>query len=405
MDSNKTKQNDDLGTCRVKFSINLETLRPDMKNATGYDSRTKFEKEFDFFVPEIYRPPNNSTIFEPNPQLSTIRDDLEDWISDSYGTFVPQKYGEKLANHAASCIPRLFPSYPVEGTEFQILCYFFIIGFILDDYFLDNTGHGDDEGAKKENYFEMGSNTVAELFETTAGSEVIDTKNLTSKAMDMKIFKEHPFLVSIGNSMKEIFIILQTVNGNLTLDKLWSGYKLNLLKTMESARWTFRNENLGKLDAFSEDTCRYFRTNATGFTDTMCYIRMLEGIELPQIISGHPVFIRWHDIGENLAGILNNLLGLQKDLLLGEEEAILLYKLRNGTLLSVAVDEELQLLRNYVNDYTQLRRHVLTEFGEKYGRISNYVELVDNFLHGSIYAFRDSVKYGMTEQIWVNYED
>ncbi|XP_021958734.1 uncharacterized protein LOC110854582 [Folsomia candida] len=403
MDSNKLNQNDDLGNCRVKFAVNLETLSEkissEMKN--GWDSVKKLEKEFDFFVPEIYRPPNNSTILETNPQLSAVRDDLEDWISDSYGTFVTQKYGDKLANQAVSCVPRLFPRYPVASTEFQVLCYFFIMGVILDDY---STDRGDEEGANKKQYSEMGSNTVAELFEATAGNDVIDTKHLTTKAMDMKVFKEHPFLISIGNSMKEIFIILQTLNGNLTLDKLWSGYKLNLLKTSESARWTFRNENMGKLDAFSEDTCRYFRTSATGFTDTMCYIRMLEGIELPQIISGHPVFIRWHDIGEKLAGILNNLLGLQKDLLLGEGEAIFLYKLRKGTLLSHAVDEELQLLRDSVNDYRELRRYVLTEFGEKYGRISDYVKFMDNILHGSIYVFRDSIKYGMTEQIWVDYE-
>ncbi|OXA49415.1 hypothetical protein Fcan01_15763 [Folsomia candida] len=172
MDSNKLNQNDDLGNCRVKFAVNLETLSEkissEMKN--GWDSVKKLEKEFDFFVPEIYRPPNNSTILETNPQLSAVRDDLEDWISDSYGTFVTQKYGDKLANQAVSCVPRLFPRYPVASTEFQVLCYFFIMGVILDDY---STDRGDEEGANKKQYSEMGSNTVAELFEATAGNDVI----------------------------------------------------------------------------------------------------------------------------------------------------------------------------------------------------------------------------------------
>lgn len=77
-------------------------------------------------------------------------------------------YGERLANHAVSYILRIFPSYPLGDAKFRILCYYFIVAFILDDYFDDNTGEGDgDDSAetKKIKYFETATNTIGEMFE------------------------------------------------------------------------------------------------------------------------------------------------------------------------------------------------------------------------------------------------
>lgn len=56
-----------------------------------------------------------------------------------------------------------------------------------------------------------------------------------------------------------------------------------------------------------------------------------------------------------------------------------------------------------MKDYGELRTFILTEFGEKYVQVETFVDFVDSALHGSLYTFRDSIKYGMKDQIRVDY--
>lgn len=74
-------------------------------------------------------------------------------------------------------------------------------------------------------------------------------------------------------------------------------------------------------------------------------ISILEGFELPVVIKSNPIFIQWRYVCSVLVGILNDLLGLQKDLRHGEEDGMIMLKMRKGLSLNNAVDEELKLLR------------------------------------------------------------
>ncbi|XP_035701749.1 uncharacterized protein LOC118433679 [Folsomia candida] len=159
----------EMNTCRVKFSVKLdqlsEKLSTKVKNVIKSSPSTVLEKEFDFFVPPMW---SADSIAETSPEITTVTEEIEEWISDSYSSFVSPVYGERLANHAVSYILRIFPSYPLGDAKFRILCYYFIVAFILDDYFDDNTGEGDgDDSAetKKIKYFETATNTIGEMFE------------------------------------------------------------------------------------------------------------------------------------------------------------------------------------------------------------------------------------------------
>lgn len=57
-----------------------------------------------------------------------------------------------------------------------------------------------------------------------------------------------------------------------------------------------------------------------------------------------------------------------------------------------------------MKDYMELRKSLLTEFEEKYGQVATFVKFVDAALHGSPYTFRDSIKYGMKDQIRMDYK-
>lgn len=52
----------------------------------------------------------------------------------------------------------------------------------------------------------------------------------------------------------------------------------------------------------------------------------------------------------------------------------------------------------------ELIKSLLTEFGEQYVQVATFVKFVDAALHGYPYTFRDSIKYGMKDQIRVDYK-
>ncbi|OXA59238.1 uncharacterized protein LOC118434201 [Folsomia candida] len=412
MKGNKGNKGYELAPCVVKFSINVDQfskrLSTSVQNAvTSFCHVSKLEKEFSFFIPPIFQCINQDAISQDSQQVASLKSELEDWVSDFYGSFIKPAYGERVVNHAVSYVLRLCPSYPIHSEKFRVLSHCFIISTILDDW-LDDTksksGWTDDDDKneldlKKIKYFDMVREAVVEAFKYE-DSDGIDLHDLETHAINMEMIKDQPFLFVIADSAKEIFKFAKTANPNLSNGKFLKLLKIEFVRCFESLGWTFVKSREGGLDDYCVDTFRYFRTLEAGLPIYMNVIKMLENIELPQFVRIHPVFTKWHEIADKFVGILNDLLGLQKQLLYGEEDGTVFFKVRKGLSLNDAIDDEIKVLEELVKDYIKLRKFVLTKFPDC-KELPLYVEFVEGWLFGSLYTFKDSKQYGMQDQIRV----
>ncbi|XP_021952902.1 uncharacterized protein LOC110849767 [Folsomia candida] len=401
----------ELAPCVIKFSVKVdqfsERLSPSVQKGVKSCQVSKLEKEFSFFIPPTFQRINQDAISQDSQEVASLKEELEEWVSDYYGSFIKPAYGEYVVNHAVSYVLRLCPTYPVHSAKFRVLSHCFILSTIFDDW-LDDTreksGFSDDNDKssldlKKIKYFDMVREAVAKVFKDE-DSDGIDLDEMGTHVANMDMIKEQPFIVVIADSGKEITKFVKAANPNLSSGKFKKSLRIEFVRCFESLGWTFVNSREGGLDEYCVDTFRYFRTLEAGLPIYMTVIKMIENIELPEFIRINPVFTRWHEMADKLVGILNDLLGLQKQLLYGEEDGTLFFKVRKGLSLNDAVDDEIRVLEELVKDYIKLRKFVLTKFPDC-KELPWYVEFVEGWLFGSVYTFKDSKQYGMQDQIHV----
>ncbi|OXA54968.1 hypothetical protein Fcan01_10536 [Folsomia candida] len=373
----------DLAPCVIKFSINVsqfsERLSPSVQKAVTACHVSKLEKEFSFFIPPTFQRINQDAISQDSQEVAPLKQELEEWVSDHYGSFIKPACAEYIIDHAVSYVLRLCPTYPIYSAKFRVLSHCFILSTIFDNW-LDDTkeksGFSDDNDKnsldlKKAKNFDMIREAVVKAF-----------KDEDSNKLD---------------SGKEIFKFAKIANSDLTTEKFLKSGKVEFLRCFESSGWTFVKSREGEIDEYCVDTIRYFRMSEAGLPIYMTVIKMLENIELPEFLRINPVFTTWHEMANKMVAILNDLFGVQKQLLYGEEDGTVFFKVRKGLSLN---DSLMTKSKEFVADYIKLRKFVLTKFPDC-KELPWYVEFVEGWLFGSVYTFQDSKQYGMKDQIHV----
>ncbi|OXA53911.1 hypothetical protein Fcan01_10538 [Folsomia candida] len=246
----------ELAPCVIKFSVKVdqfsERLSPSVQKGVKSCQVSKLEKEFSFFIPPTFQRINQDAISQDSQEVASLKEELEEWVSDYYGSFIKPAYGEYVVNHAVSYVLRLCPTYPVHSAKFRVLSHCFILSTIFDDW-LDDTreksGFSDDNDK---------------------------------------------------NSGKEITKFVKAANPNLSSGKFKKSLRIEFVRCFESLGWTFVNSREGGLDEYCVDTFRYFRTLEAGLPIYMTVIKMIENIELPEFIRINPVFTRWHEMADKV---------------------------------------------------------------------------------------------------------
>lgn len=66
---------------------------------------------------------------------------------------------------------------------------------------------------------------------------------------------------------------------------------------------------------------------------------------VPRKVTENPIFRRFLATVDEISGAFNDILGLQKDIRIGEENGNVMYKVKRGVELQVALEEEISILK------------------------------------------------------------
>lgn len=72
---------------------------------------------------------------------------------------------------------------------------------------------------------------------------------------------------------------------------------------------------------------------------------IIKDVDVPNKVADNPVFTRFLGVVDEISSGFNDILGLQKDIRNGEDNGVVFFKLKAGTSLKTALDEEISILK------------------------------------------------------------
>ncbi|OXA49007.1 hypothetical protein Fcan01_16560 [Folsomia candida] len=351
---------------KLRFASINENLPSMVKDA--FKGISELSINLNFFIPRVHRTGNDAVEDELFQDL--YKDRIESF-KDSYSVALQPEFLEEAAQHALSYARWTLPSVPPQNEIMSIILQLLFPGIIWD-FIVDNQ-----RGFKKEtDCGSSGESFKAFLDFYPSADKKRDDGNKendqSGKMAAVQLMLENPLYAVIVKEFINIFDEFR--------DKDRTVMDQEVKRLAEAFLWEKSEQKKGNI--------------ALAIYPEVMFT--LEELQLDDSVRESVYFKRWMQIAGEIGGMINDILGVQKDVKNGDATDIVMMRILGGESIVRVLQSEIKRFNANVSDYLAMRTALLNRF-PKMDNLPHYIELVDSWLYGTIQVFQYSKLYDEVE--------
>ncbi|OXA62159.1 hypothetical protein Fcan01_01117 [Folsomia candida] len=327
-------------------------------------------------------------------QTESVIKKVSAWLENQFPVVMKKGTASKITSHSVSYVKYCCPQISPDSDQFYPLVRAISVALLID-FFVDDTQlFYDYDFNDLRDGFEVFKSLMDDVYERDL--DYMD-EEVHQKIFKMKEIHGNKFaamLVGAAFELTNDSACIFGARGNSRKQAFFFN------KVLESALAGLLFKS-GDIEECSANTHRYLRSSDGTIAHMVNVMAVIRDAIVPRKVTENPIFRRFLATVDEISGAFNDILGLQKDIRIGEENGNVMYKVKRGVELQVALEEEISILKNNINDYMKLKE-IIVKYFPLDKNLEEYFDITDSVLFGLFQVFTESEIYGMRDHIKIS---